>query len=767
MSREDFCKGWKFAKGDWEGAARADFDDGAWEPVVLPHTWNAQDMAPDAAGEPYVGPAWYRKRFTADRPSNGARLFLRFEAVANMSRVWVDGAYVGGRDGGFLSFRLDITEALGDGPGHVVAVRADNSPRSDLVPPETIDWERYGGVYRPAWLERKGWAHFAHKSLRVLTPAVSARRGRVVVRCRVCRTRRTGGELMVRHRVADPTGAEVSAAETRLGGGSYPFEDSEVELPAVRSPRLWSPDSPSVYRVESTLWENGGELDRETNPLGFRWFRFDKDKGFFLNGKRRKLRGADLHQDYPGLGWAAPARFHRMDMEQMRAAGLNFLRASHYPRNERVLEACDELGILVMEEQPFWHGSLRSAHGEAFIVEARRLMREMAEHHANHPCIIVWNLVNEIMLCPRPRLRHPEPGEPRALLPKEEWPYARRAIGEMNDAVKQADPTRPTCLVVGAHWQLNDEAGTTQIADLVGYNGGAINTLTRDRLVIDIEREKFPQRIAIMTEGVANDRPPMRADWEKELKHWEIHARHWDNFYARDWFCGGAMWVFADYSANGRYRNMGLVDYSRLPYEAWHFYRSQWTEALMAHICGHWDWPGEEGRKRRVTVFTNGAEAELFLNGRPLGGRRPNRRAWPRLPHPPIEWEVQYEPGELKIVARKNGAEAVDVRMTSGEPAAAALQADPARIFAGGWDVAFVTAVVVDAAGRRCYRADRELEIAVSGTCRLVGPSRVLARGGVARFAIRSTGPEGEALVCVKDQSLSDGITTVVTSPER
>jgi beta-galactosidase len=759
LRTEDFCRDWLFSKDNTPDSRRQDFTDDHWQPVLLPHTWNADDMRPGSPmQDAHVGPCWYRKRFTCPTSNADQRVFLLFEAVANFSEVWVDGCFVGGRDGGFLSFCLDITNALAATDEHVVAVQADNSPRIGSVPPDPIDWERFGGIYRPVWIGRAGGAHFNYKSIHVRTVSVSAKSASVMVRASVRECVRRDRMVRMVHRLLDPVGVEVGRVEcdvaTVLGGSTL----VEVDLPPVANPQLWSPESPAVYSVESSLLEDGRELDREVNPLGFRWFAFDADTGFSLNDRPMKLRGVNAHQEFIGLGNACGCRVARRDIELMKQAGINFLRTSHYPRDDRTLDLCDRLGIMVMEEQPFWHGSIRAWHGAKLLENARRLMREMVEHHANHPCIVAWNTVNEIMLTPVPSEPHPDPARrtDRHKLHEDEWPFAVSVIEAMNDELHRADPDRPTSVVVGGSWDLNERAGVTKLADIVCYNGGALNEPEPNgEFAYDIGRRQDPKRISMMSEGVLNHQTCARDDWEGQLRTWQCYADHWERFYQRDWFCGGSMWVFSDYSAKGTYRTRGLVDGARLPYESFYFFKAMWNPEPMVHICAHWDWPGQEDRERPVVIFSNCDRVELLLNDRSLGAQRPDTTRRPGLPHPPIEWTVPYEPGELRVVGRRGDVEVVDRRVTSGPPVRLALSAENVTLSADGCDVAFFTAMIADARGNRCYNVAAKLTVRLDGAARLAGPSIVPLVGGLARAAVRSDGRPGPVKISVNTPGLS------------
>lgn len=747
----DFCDNWRFHKADLEDGENGELDDASWEKVILPHTWNADDMAP---GQPedktYIGPAWYRKHFKTPALKEDERLFLLFEGVANRSSVWVDGKLVGGKNAGFLSFRSDITNALQDSDEHLVAVRADNSFRWGEVPPERIDWERYGGIYRDVSLQIKGPAWFDHKSIRVTHPTVTRETASVRVESRLWEMKQASRAVRVVHTLFDPDGEVVSETMQEAKARKGRTVSSDVTLPSVPNPRLWTPDTPNLYRLKSQLFDGDRLLDEETNPVGFRWMEWDPEKGFLLNDEPTKLCGVNVHQDFPGLGNACPRRFHKRDVELIKATGMNFIRASHYPRNEYVLDLCDELGVMVLEEQPFWHGSLRTDHGPAFLQTVREQMRDMVEQHGNHPSIIAWNTVNEIMLTPVMGEAHRAPGErgKRHRLHPEEWPFARQCLAAMNDELHRADPSRSVVMVIGGNWRPNEEAGLTELADIVAYNGGAMHADVDGQLIYDLGKEKDPDRICMMSEGILNfNNPPRRADWDREIERWKDFAGQWSLIYQRPWFCGGTMWCFADYSAYGTYRMRSMVDYSRVPSEGYHFFSSLWSKEPVVHINGHWSWQVETGTEREVAVFTNGEEAELVLNGKSLGTRKPDDKDYPGIPHPPLVWQVHFEPGELKVRASVQGKIVEDTRVTEGSPAALVVVPENDTILADGKDVAFVRVEVRDGEGRHCYNAFGDLKLKATGAARLCGPQTVELRGGVARFAVRSKGQEGQVEV--------------------
>lgn len=759
--RFDFNHDWHFALSD------ADWPDDflaahpTEEPVILPHTWNAEDMTLGTT-EPHLGAGWYRKDFDAPALAAGQRLLLTTEGVTNTHKLWVNHGYAGGRNGGFLPTQMDITDLLDDGTNSLL-VRVDNRYALSAALPRNIDWNRYGGITRPVWLQIKEHAYLTCAGVEIETPEVSAERARTVVTVHVQETARDGASLLVRHTLRTPDGAEVSTTTTPLTTRFGLTHARRIELPLVEQPALWSDREPVLYTLSTELLEDGRVLDTRLDRVGYRFFHFDPDEGFFLNGVPTELRGANIHIFYPGLGNAVPERFHRREMELMKRMGCNYMRSSHYPRPKACLDACDELGILVMEEQPYWHGSLRAYSGEDAIDNAPRLMQEMVAHHRNHPCIIAWNTVNEVMLAPayKPGTGHLEPTDPRRVawaINEKEYPYIGRHLQVMVDALREADPSRPVCMVVGGAWQKNDDAGLTALADLVAYNGGALNF--KDDFVgpatgepypfrPDYYRELFPRRVHLMSEGVLNDICFERGNWEAETNAWRNNARYWNAFGARSWFCGGSMWCFTDYTANGLIRLHGAVDRFRLPKELFHFYEAMWADHPVLHILGHWNHPEDEARE--VVVFTNCDDIELILNGRSLGGGLSSAETYPHLPHPPRVWSgVRVEAGTLQVTGRRGEETLSDTRVTAGAPAQLRLSASNDTLHADGQDIAYIDVTLCDEAGNRCYTASAPVSVSVTGAARLAGPATRGTPGGLARFAIRSTGECGTVQVHVE-----------------
>ncbi len=746
----DFNHDWRFVGHNAETPEEAACGEGL--AINLPHTWNADDMVPGGP-PPLRGKGWYVKRFTLPTLEDDQRLLVEFEAIGLSSEVWLNGAHVGGYKGGYLGFCCDLTDALVEG-NNILVVMADNSvdPISNGMP-RFVDWNPYGGIYRPAWLHLREHVHLDYAGVQVWTD-VSDDEARASVTVDLLEHRLGKSNVVIRHRLLDPRGKQLSETTEELCTRYARRASVTSELPPVTGPELWSTESPSLYTLETNLLEDGRELETQQNRVGFRYFRFDKNDGFFLNGKPLKLHGVNVHQDFPGLGSACPARYHEKEVALLKEMGCNYLRTSHYPRNRRVLDLCDEHGILVMEEQPVWHGSIRAEFREAFIETVEHHMHDMVRQHRNHPCIIIWNLANEVMLVPvyKHSEAHVPPDDPRRETMKvkpTEYPFIRRCMARMYNAVRDLDD-RPISLVVGGRWQMNDDLELTQIPELVAYNRGAMGyfgtfdgpkTGKSYEFLPDYYRDVYPERIHLMSEGVILDRPLKRNACQEFQEVWPLHAKYWNDMESRKWFCGGSMWCFTDYVSNGLYRIKGVLDYSRLPNDLFFFYKAMWHSEPVLHIVGHWNY--NEGEGREVVVFTNCDEVELCLNGRSFASGQSTASDWPHLAQTPIIWRVPFEKGVLTATGIRNGRHVSCRRQTSSEPESIRLIPEPGEIRGDGRDVSFVTAELLDAAGTVCLCEDRCIRVEAEGVGDVAGPAERDMIAGRARFAVRSSGGPG------------------------
>lgn len=640
-SVENVNQGWRFHKGAVDQGCEAGLDDSRWETVSIPHTWNVDDSFDTRGSDDgfditfgyYRGPAWYRKTIFVPKEDEGRRLHVRFEAANKVADVWVNGQHVGNHIGGYSGFQFDITPYVAFGEENLIAVRVDNSYNYD-IPPQSADYTMYGGIYRDAYLVKTAPAYI--RRAQIATPEVSDERAALVTTALLVNTAETEftGELEIV--ITDPHGVEVAATSVPVALGAGSSGEVAAHVKDLPRPLLWSPDSPSLYAARVRLKQEHAVADAITERFGLRWFSFDPDKGFFLNGKRLQLKGVNRHQDRQGYGNALPNSLHVKDIEMIKSMGANFLRLAHYPQDPAVLDACDRLGLLVWEEIPV----VRSVGKERFRENAKVMLREMITEHYNHPSVIVWGLMNEVI----------------RRQPKDQLHWSVELCQELHDLAHQLDPYRKT---VQAQYK---EEGTNigDITDIRGWNryfGWYYGSFEDFGPFIDEERQRYPHRMLIISEyGAGSGRgrhveTPARGDFSEE---WQVafHKAYWRQISERPWIAGSCAWLMFDFASDekgGSIRHInqkGLVDFGRNPKDVFYFYQSVWTEEPMVYIVSHtWlERSGERGESKAIEVFSNCDRVELFLNEVSLGSKTA-----------PFTWDVVFEEG-------KNGLHAVGMK---------------------------------------------------------------------------------------------------------
>ena len=408
-------------------------------------------------------------------------------------------------------------------------------------------------------------------------------------------------------------------------------------------------------------------LTRVENPLGFRWFKFDPQRGFFLNGKRVQIQGTNWHQSYPGMGNALPNSRHVKDMELIKEMGVNFWRTSHYPHDPATMEASDRLGLMVWDELPV---NKEIGDPNEYIATVTNMANEMIERDQNHPSVIVWGIAGEVNA------------------PKK---VSIQVVDAVSRKYRELDPTRP----VAMHSPRGEEIEA--LVDVVG--------LGADKET-DEKHVKYPNRSFMTAEYSASTmgRGIYGMGPESEDLACVNHEKYLSQLNQRPWMAGGMIWNQFDYDGETydvvipHVVAFGMGDIWRIPKEVYYFYQSQWNPKPMVHIVGHWTWPGEEGRTKSVKVYSNVEKVELVLNGKSLGTQAEGKSTG--LVHPPRIWQVPYQPGTLKAVGRGYGKDIVDEIRTSGPAHHIILESDVQRLEAGNPEsLAYITASVVDQNG--------------------------------------------------------------------
>lgn len=554
----NFNREWKYAQGDFPGAEAATFDDCKWSNVGLPHSFSIPYfMAKDF----YVGYGWYRKSLTLTKEDLTKSIFMEFDGAFQETEVFVNGQLADTHFGGYTGFCVDITKEVKQGTNQI-AVRVNNLWRADRAP-RAGEHTFSGGIYRNVRLVKKTPVFIDWYGTFVTTPDLEKNKGQssvVSIQTTICNHTHRAASYQLKTEVFDAAGqlvATTQSTETVIAGESRTFR--QTTAPVIH-PSLWHPEHPTLYKVVSTLYQGKTPIDRDETSVGFRWFRWTADEGFFLNGQHCYLRGANVHQDYAGWGDAMTEEAMRRDVRMMKEAGFNFIRGSHYPHAPAFSRACDEEGMLFWSEAPFWGiGGFKpdgywnsSAYPvskddcEGFEESALQQLSEMIRIHRNHPSIIAWSMSNE------PFFSAPETMD-----------GVRSLLKKMVDRSHELDSTRPAA-VGGAQRPLG-KGRIDLIGDVTGYNGDGST-------IPDFQHPAVPNIVSEYG-STTSDRPGEYAPGWGDLAK--------DRGYeGRPWRSGQAIWCGFDHGsiAGSQLGKMGIVDYFRLPKRAWYWYRNEYRK---------------------------------------------------------------------------------------------------------------------------------------------------------------------------------------------
>jgi beta-galactosidase len=739
--RMSFDGGWRFFKGDAPDAQEVTFDDADWRHLDLPHDWSiegpfSQDH-PGGAGGAYLpaGVGCYRKRFSLPEHEQGKKVFVEFDGVYRNSDVWINGQHLGFRPYGYASFHYDLTPYLNDGSTeNILAVRVDNSTQPDAR------WYTGSGIYRHVWLLVTNGVHITHWGTCVTTPIVLQEQAWVVIRTRIRNESVSERKLALRATIFDAAGNVVGVDEGGKPASislSHPLsagaEHEVIQRIRVEGPRLWSVQDPYLYQVHSELLQGDEVVDDYITPFGIRTIRFDADQGFLLNGQRIKINGVCLHHNGGCLGAAVPERVWERRLELLKAMGCNGIRTSHYPPAPELLDLCDRMGFLVMDEafDEWEEGKEAYGYHDYFAEWATTDLQGMVHRDRNHPCVVVWSVGNEIR----------EQSRPEGVM----------ILKRLVDIVHQEDPTRPVTLACdNIAAPIPTTEPFTALLDVVGYNY-VDRWGERAERYYEIDRQRYPQRRMIGTENVSVG--GVRGEYSLQTSGgwWPpYHARMlraellWKFTRAHDYVAGDFMWTGIDYlgEAHWPHKNSssGVLDLCGFPKDGYYFYQSQWTGEPTLHLFPHWTWPGREGEVIPVICYTNCDSVELFVNGRSWGVKSfafahygfDQSKGWAEQQFAPpvrattadlhLAWDVPYQAGTLRAVGRKDGEVAcVQEIATAGEPAQIELGTDREFIAADGRDVAHLTVRILDAEGHLVPTADSPITFEVEGEGHIIG----------------------------------------------
>jgi beta-galactosidase len=616
----DFNDGWRFILAELdESAAAPRYDDRGWQPVRLPHDWAISGpFDPDGDGStaklPWRGVGWYRKTFTLDAADAGKRVYFDFDGVMAFPLVYINGQLAGSWDYGYVSFRVDATPYVKFGGENTIAVKADTRRHFSR-------WYPGAGIYRKVTLTVENQVHIANWGASVTTPEIGPDAATVNILTTIENHCTEQVPVAIETIILDPSGRKVASSESER---PLPSSGTEQVLQSltVKKSRRWDIDNPLMYTAQTRIRVDGRLVDTMETPFGFRTFEFTSDDGFHLNGRRIRIQGVNLHHDQGPLGAAFNTRAMEHQLEIMRDMGVNAIRTSHNPPAPELLDLCDRMGLLVWDECfDKWDGTVDHINGEPLEEFGEKQFRNFVLRDRNHPSIVTWSIGNEI-------------GD---LIGNNDGKTPER-IALMSNLIRKYDPTRP----VG--YASNDTAETVPgemfaALDVVGFNYGNRFGLYWQRFP-DSKVLYGESACATTTRGFYElPLPGGKTDYSDRflLSSYDRNSSAFGDipdleFYRLEkspFAAGEFVWSGFDYlgeptpfSRQARSSYFGIVDLCGIPKDRYWLYRSHWRpDETTVHILPHWNWQGQEGRTVPVYVYTNGDEAELFLNGKSLGRR--------------------------------------------------------------------------------------------------------------------------------------------------
>lgn len=732
-------KGWKFTKGEVSNAEMPAFNDAKWETVDIPHDWaifgpfdknnDLQNVAVTqnfetqaslktgrTGGLPYVGIGWYRTTFHS---TPGKQTTLIFDGAMSETRVFVNGKEACFWPCGYNSFYCDVTSLVNeDGKNNTLAVRLENRPQSSR-------WYPGAGLYRNVHVVTTEKIHVPVWGTQITTPYVKDEYASVCLRTTILNAGKT--ELTVVTDIMDADGQVVST-KTNKGviNHGQPFTQNFI----VERPKLWSPETPVLYKAVSKIYSGDTLLDTYSTRFGIRTIEYIADKGFYLNGKRRKFQGVCNHHDLGPLGAAINVAALRHQLTLLKEMGCDAIRTSHNMPAPELVELCDEMGFMMMLE-PFdeWDiAKCDNGYHRFFNEWAEKDMVNMLRQYRNNPCVVMWSIGNEV--------------------PTQWSPEGYKVAKFLQDICHREDPTRPvTCGMDQVKSVLAN--GFAAMLDIPGLNYRAH--------LYDEAYERLPQNIILGSEtsSTVSSRGVYKFPVERKAgamyddhqsSSYDLEYCNWSNIpdidFARaedhEWTIGQFVWTGFDYlgepspydtNAWPNHSSMfGIIDLASIPKDRYYLYRSVWNkEAETLHILPHWNWEGREGEKTPVFVYTNYPSAELFINGKSYGRQTKHKNGTVENRYRLMWHDAVYQPGEVRVVAYDEQGNPVAEKTvrTAGKPHHIELVTDRSSLQADGKDLAYVTLRIVDKDGNLCPNDGRLVSFKVKGT----GKYRASANG--------------------------------------
>lgn len=767
----DFNNDWKFWLGDTVIAKDADYNDNNWRTLSLPHDWSIEGEfsdkhpgTPNQAALP-TGTGWYRKTFTLPANAKDKKVIIEFDGVYRNSEVWVNGQYVGKRANGYISFGYDVTAYCNpDAAQQVIAVKVDNSAQPNSR------WYTGSGIYRNVRLVLTNKIAIDQWGTFITTPTISSNLAMVQIQATVNNNAGEGKGNVYTY-IYDASGNLVSRGHALMNGNpAIPVGRSTYTYSAaVNFPKLWSVETPYLYKAVTRVVVNGSVVDEFVTPFGIRYFNFDVQKGFSLNGKPTKILGVCMHHDLGALGAAVNVRAMERQLQILKDMGCNAIRTAHNPPAPEFLDLCDKMGFIVMDEAfDMWKKKKNKFdYNIDWDKWHKQDLEDQVKRDRNHPSVIIWSIGNEI------REQFDSTGIP--------------ITKELVSIIKQLDTTRPVTSALTETDTTKNFIYQANALDLMGMN-------YNQQLYADFQT-RYPGKkflaaetmSALASRGhydmpsdsirfwplkgqkfVENGNPDYTVSaYDHVAAYWgSTHEQTWKIIKQHEFMSGLFVWSGFDFLGEpvpypwpARSSYYGIIDLAGFPKDAYYMYQSEWTNKTVLHVFPHWNWTA--GKEVDVwAYYSNADEVELFLNERSLGVRKKQ----PLDIH--VQWRVKYEPGTLKAVSRKNGKTVLTkIIKTAGEPARLEIVPDRRILHADGKDLSFVTVRILDKNGNLVPEADNKITVEIVGEGVLAGMDNGYPASMESFKAVSHKAYNGLCLAIIQSKNKAGNIKVNITSP--
>lgn len=796
-SHERFTDGWAFALTDTLDAYETDFDDSNWRVLNLPHDWAIEgDFSPEnpsgvGGGALPGGMGWYRKTFHVSEEDLKGRVYLQFDGIYMNGAVFVNGIKEGQRPYGYSSVIYDVTPDLKPG-NNVVAVKVDNTDQPNSR------WYSGCGIYRNVWLTKTDNIRVAPWGTWIRTPLVNKAKADVLITTTICNSNPYGVDVDVHTVITDNNGIKVASEVGTLHVDAEGQADINQSI-RIANPRLWDVDDPMLYTAHTTLKVGSTTLDNYDTPFGVRSFYFDPTNGFILNDRPLKLNGVCLHHDLGCLGAAINTRAIERQLQMMVEMGANAVRCTHNPPAPELLDLCDKMGLLVIDESfDMWRRPKTERDYARFFDEwHERDLTDLIRRDRNHPSIIAWSIGNEVLEQWDETSTQTEDAQQANIdvamgrgaknSASDQLSPGSLLTRQLVEIVRKADPTRPVTAGCNAAEPSNNLFKANAL-DLIGFNYHNDNFDSVPYLFKNKPFYVSESNSALMTRGYykmpSTKTFIMPKDWMFSSDDPSVSCSSYDNCHVpwgsshertmiqvrdNNFISGQFVWTGFDYIGEptpykwpARSSYFGIVDLAGIPKDAYYLYQAEWqSEKTVLHVFPHWNWkPGEE--VDLWCYYNNADEVELFINGKSKGVQSKSKNILHAF------WRVSFEAGECRVVSRKDGKQVAErIINTADRPAAIRLTPDRQKIHADGDDLCFVTVEVVDKDGNLCPNAQNLINFKVEGVAQIEGvdngcpfslerfkDDKRKAFYGKCMVVLRSNGKPGNARIVASSEGL-------------